>query len=536
MRLRDLFRSQTTNERKLTSSILPVLDVNTFINAALDKDIDTLQKYLYAGFPPDQPDPLTRVTALHIAVESANLRFVQILLQAGAQVNVCDSSFSTPLHIAAYMGFEEIVQILLINGADMFYRDNTGRNSFHLAVSTGNNRLVQYFLLHMNTEQSIINTTDAYNWTPFMCACASIHPSTCTFLLSYGADISAINDRGMNVFHIAAFLGSISLVHELLNSSIDEEILLTTLNQGDNRNQTPLFYACVEGHLDVALTLLHAGANAYHIDNDKQTCLHAMLSSSIILKRHIRLFYRFIEFVDFRFHQDNLSRTLLDLAYLNQINTIIYLLILLNYKRNYAILSHDDYYDSTSSTQIYSLRQLCILSFKRSIIYHQNQKQLSQHELLENALQQIFHININGDTAAASTTELSDKKSFDDLSGINKKNSKTIKKSRKTLNIYSTIQHDIEQHAQSSWSIFTNKFKPQRTSTAQQESTSTPTVITNHEHPMKNLALAILISPSKLDDLLDFPSLNNNNHLLLEDIKTAMNNYKLDGADSSNEI
>jgi ankyrin repeat protein len=62
----------------------------------------------FLGFSPDQSDPITKATALHIAVESGNLRAIQILLQAGAQVNQCDSSFSTPLHIAAYMGYEEV--------------------------------------------------------------------------------------------------------------------------------------------------------------------------------------------------------------------------------------------------------------------------------------------------------------------------------------------------------------------------------------------------------------------------------------------
>jgi hypothetical protein len=52
---------------------------------------------------------------------------------------------------------------------------------------------------------------------------------------------------------------------------------------------------------------------------------------------------------------------------------------------------------------------------------------------------------------------------------------------------------------------------------------------------MKNLALAMLISPTKLHDLLDFPSLNNN-YLLYDDMKTTMNTYNLEGTDSSNEI
>lgn len=64
--------------------------------------------YIISGFPPNQADPVTKATALHIAAESANLRLIYILLQAGAQVNLCDSSLSTPLHIAAYMGYEEV--------------------------------------------------------------------------------------------------------------------------------------------------------------------------------------------------------------------------------------------------------------------------------------------------------------------------------------------------------------------------------------------------------------------------------------------
>ncbi|CAF1110945.1 unnamed protein product [Adineta ricciae] len=533
MRLRDFFRSQPNHERKFTSSIIPVLDTNTFINAALDKDTSTLHKYLLS----DQPDPITKVTALHNAVETANLRAIQLLLQAGAQVNVCDASLSTPLHIAAYMGYEEIVQILLTHGADVFLQDDTGRSAFHLAVSTGNHRLIHHFLYGIETEPNIIHVQDAQNWTALMMACASNHPSVCTLLLTHGADMNCVNNRGMNVFHIAAFLGSLALVHELMNCSTDDETLAQVLNQGDNRNQTPLFYACLEGHLDVAVTFLHAGANAYHLDNEHQTCLHAMLSSSVILKRHIRLFFRLIQYVDFHFAQDNLSRTLLDLAYLNQIHTIIYLLTILNYKRNYAILSHNDYDDNHSTSSVLSLRQLCVLAFKRSIVYHQNQKQLSQHDLLENALQQTFHVSPNNELQSI---EPGHRKSLDDLSIGNKKSLKTTKKSRKTSTIiYSSMQNDLEQqHTQSTWSIFNKKFKLQRLSNYPNSSSNQPQVLplTDEGHVMKNLALFILVSPSKIDELLDFPSLGTMQHLLDEDIKSAINNYNLEGTDSSNEI
>ena len=66
--------------------------------------------FLPTGFPPDQFDVTTKSTALHVAVESGNIRAIHLLLQAGAQVNLYDASFSTPLHLAAAMGHEEVRQ------------------------------------------------------------------------------------------------------------------------------------------------------------------------------------------------------------------------------------------------------------------------------------------------------------------------------------------------------------------------------------------------------------------------------------------
>jgi len=390
-----------------------------------------------------------------------------------------------------------------------------------------------------------------------MCACASNHPAICAFLLSHNADLCAINDRGMTALHITAFLGSLSVLRELLTSSSNDEIILKALNQGDNRNQTPLFYACTEGHLDIALALLRSGANAYHLDNDDQTCLHAMISSTIMLKRHIRLFYHFIQLVDYRLNQDYLGRTLLDLAYLNQLHTIIYLLTSLNYKTNSDIVFDSEQIDNRTyhnDKQVLSLRHICILYFKNSIIYHRNQRQASQHDLLENALQQTFQIILYKDLTNIkenNTIEYSIGKSLDDISLLQQqqqsnkyqKNAKSTKnqdkKMRKTSTIFSTTsstnkwssQNDL-QHTQSTWAVLTNKLKGQRVpptpTNAQQTALEHPIDSSqlSTTNPMKNLALKLLTSPSKLDSLLDFPSLDNN-HLLNDDLKMSMNTYNL---------
>ncbi|UJR36478.1 hypothetical protein I4U23_029201 [Adineta vaga] len=447
----------------------------------------------------------------------------------------------------------------------MYKQDNTGRNAFHLAISTGNLRLVQHFLSTADPELNILHKPDAQNWTPLMCACASNHPAICAFLLSHHTDLCAINDRHMTALHIAAFLGSLPVLQELLtssSSSSNDENIIKALNQGDNRNQTPLFYACIEGHLDVALVLIRAGANAYHLDNENQTCLHAMLSSTIILKRHIRLFYRFIQFVDYHSYQDCHDRTLLDLAYLNQLNTIIYLLNSLNYKTNVnTIVNHEQIENRTyqHDKQVLSLRHLCILRFKNSIVYVRDQRQSTQHDLLEKALQETFQISPLNDLTNSNETntmECSFGKSLDDISLLQQqqqlsnkyqKNAKGTKnpekKMRKTSTIFSTIsssssstnkwssQIDL-QHSPSTWSVLTHKFKGQRTLppliNPQQILFEQPTdsLQLSAIHPMKNLALKMLIPSTKLEDLLDFPSLNNN-QFLNDDLKMSIKTYNI---------
>jgi len=370
-----------------------------------------------------------------------------------------------------------------------------------------------------------------------MCACATHHPSVCSFLLSHQADIHAQNNEGMNIFHLISFLGSTNILQELVNSShISEQHLRQAINQTDEKYRTAIFYACIEGHLEIALILLRSGANLYHVDNDDQTCLHAMLSSSIILKRHIRLFYHLIQYVDFRSHQDYLGRTLLDLAYSNALNTIIDLLILLNYRTNSNIVFNIEYVRPKRT--VLSLRQISIIKFKGSIVYHRHQQQLTQQELLINALKQTFRLDQPQQQIEPSSLG----KSFDDISILQhqptkyQKNTKTMKshekKIRKTASIFASSttnkwssQNDLQQ-TQSTWSTLANKFKGQRLPPVTTSTQQIPIDSIHRSNPMKDLALDFLTSPMKIENLIDFPSLNNN-LLLDEDLKLSMNTYQL---------
>ena len=352
-----------------------------------------------------------------------------------------------------------------------------------------------------------------------MCACANNHASTCALLLSYGADLCASNDRGTTALHIAAFLGSLSIIHELVNMSHDDaDTLQHALNQGDLRNQTALFQACIEGHTEIALALLYAGADAYHLDDEHQTCLHAMLSTGVIFARHIRLFYRLIEFVDYRSSQDDRGRTLLDLASLYQLNSIVYLLTLLGYTRNYQMIVHAES-SEPRPPEMFSLRQLCTLAFKRSVNHRCRAQPMAYRDLLEIALRQCFQTRLVDD---ANRMPQSCRKSLDDITMTQRKppkpNKVPNKKTARPPAMFSSMQNDLERipHVPHSWLSLTNKFKPQR---APQEPVSPPPAIPmpSDDHPVKAFA-----STTKLDGLLDFPSLSKNHDLLEHDLRVTM--------------
>lgn len=64
--------------------------------------------------------------ALHIATEQEHQDLVEVLLQAGAHVNVVDRDNRTPLMLAARVGQVSLVSLLLKYGAHLDACDNNG--------------------------------------------------------------------------------------------------------------------------------------------------------------------------------------------------------------------------------------------------------------------------------------------------------------------------------------------------------------------------------------------------------------------------
>ena len=103
----------------------------------------SIARRLKEGADPNERDPKYGHTALHRAVSDPQPRDVQILLNAGADVDATNRWGQTALMIAAESGRSGSVDLLLKAGADVDRIDHNGCSALHLACKNGNRNAVK---------------------------------------------------------------------------------------------------------------------------------------------------------------------------------------------------------------------------------------------------------------------------------------------------------------------------------------------------------------------------------------------------------
>ncbi len=247
----------------LTANTLPSL-----ADAAERADAAAVQKLIRDGADANAAQ-VDGTTPLHWAVHHDDAAMVAALLGAGAKANAVNRYGVPPLAQACSNGNPRIVKLLLDAGADANGTLKGGETMLMLAARAGNVEVVKALLARDARPEA----RERLGQTALMWAAAEGHTEVVRALLASGATLKGTVDSGYPPLYFAIRNGHLETVRLLLASGADAKAAIErpepTARQSAgarraamNRSPiTPLALAVQNGHFELAIALVDAGAD-----------------------------------------------------------------------------------------------------------------------------------------------------------------------------------------------------------------------------------------------------------------------------------
>eukprot|EP01128_Nolandella_sp_AFSM9_P007429 TRINITY_DN4068_c0_g1_i1.p1 TRINITY_DN4068_c0_g1~~TRINITY_DN4068_c0_g1_i1.p1 ORF type:complete len:338 (+),score=103.87 TRINITY_DN4068_c0_g1_i1:1084-2097(+) len=193
-------------------------------NSAVENDLAGVKKAIADGADVNTKD-LKDVTPLLIAVTHKNKQMIEFLLQSKANVNAASLS-SSPLHEAVRQHDPSIVDIILKAGADVNIQTDGGKTPLHCAAQEEQPEIFD-MLVAKRAKASIHNDAD----TTLLHFAASVDSRTIMEKsLAQKVDPNSRNRNGKTPLHVAVEKNNLDSIRLLLNAGADK-----TIRDGWNR-------------------------------------------------------------------------------------------------------------------------------------------------------------------------------------------------------------------------------------------------------------------------------------------------------------
>ncbi len=269
--------------RRISGLVLPVLLVlglsaatpgaerATLADAAEQHDKARVRALLGTGVDVNLAQ-VDGTTALHWAAYHDDGETAALLVRAGANVNAVNRYGVPPLSLACSTGSAAIVKLLLDGGADANATMKSGETVLMMAARSGNLEAVNALL----ARGARPDARERRGQTALMWAAAEGHAPVVRALIEAGADIDVTLDSGLTAFFFGVREGHIDVVRAFLKAGVDVNATAERRESGPGgpnlykpvaRGTSPLLLAVQNGHFELAIALVDAGADP----NDQRT-------------------------------------------------------------------------------------------------------------------------------------------------------------------------------------------------------------------------------------------------------------------------
>ncbi|XP_029448106.1 protein phosphatase 1 regulatory subunit 16A [Rhinatrema bivittatum] len=218
------------------------------LEAAARHDTQEVHQLLQSGVSPSLYNE-DGLTALHQCCIDDFEDVVKLLLEAGADVNACDSELWTPLHAAATCAHLRLVELLIKYGANLLAVNSDGNMPYDLCEDDVTLDCLETAMADQGVTQERIEEARSATERRMV--------EDIQNLVQAGGDLNAQDEHGASLLHIAAANGYLGAVEQLLENKAKVMVR-------DSEGWTPLHAASCWGqiHLVELLVAHNADLNA----------------------------------------------------------------------------------------------------------------------------------------------------------------------------------------------------------------------------------------------------------------------------------
>ncbi|KAF4448305.1 hypothetical protein F53441_8280 [Fusarium austroafricanum] len=170
---------------------------------------------------------------LHLSVVGGHPLTTQALLQGEnwegsseykADIRKSIAKSGAVLAIATKSNYSVIVQLLIDAGVDINWKDKTDETALHVAARFGHEECAQIILKGTKDQKADIEATEStYSWTPLHVAAVDGRYNVAELLVEAGADITRLDSSGWTAREHAALRGHMDIAQLLESDEVEAE-------------------------------------------------------------------------------------------------------------------------------------------------------------------------------------------------------------------------------------------------------------------------------------------------------------------------